>query len=182
MTMMFEVDNLEEASPATVSRCGMIYMEPEALGLRPIIDRWFKLLPPSFSLRPKTTKPMLETFFVKYFDPSLKFVRKNCVEPVKTPFNNILESCLRILNCYFVPFIDTELKVVNAEEMEALEQYIEALFIFSVVWSVGCTTNAEGRAKFNTFFRDLMGKDNKFKFPTKGEVYDYLFHAENKEW
>ena len=45
MTMMFEVADLQEASPATVSRCGMVYVTPEKLGWQPLLYTWIQKLP-----------------------------------------------------------------------------------------------------------------------------------------
>ena len=36
------------ASPATVSRCGMVYQEPTALGLGPLVPAWMARLPEPF--------------------------------------------------------------------------------------------------------------------------------------
>ena len=42
MTMMFEAEDLEQASPATVSRVGMIFCEERNLGWEPVRRVWFR--------------------------------------------------------------------------------------------------------------------------------------------
>jgi len=38
--MVFEVENLNNASPATVSRCGIIFVSASDLGWRPLLETW----------------------------------------------------------------------------------------------------------------------------------------------
>ena len=45
MKMMFEVEDLNEASPATVSRCGMVYVSPNKLGWQVLTHSWVEQLP-----------------------------------------------------------------------------------------------------------------------------------------
>ena len=69
MTMMFEVQDLAVASPATVSRCGMVYLEPSILGLKPFVKCWLKMLP-------EAILPYKETFqslFSKFLEVSILF-------------------------------------------------------------------------------------------------------------
>src|SRR3546814_2734318 len=87
MTMMLEVEDLSVASPATVSRCGMVYMEPTSLGYDPLVQSWLqhkaKLLKDELKVRLRTLFDLLVT-------SCLEFLRKYCLEPLET-VNNALK-------------------------------------------------------------------------------------------
>ena len=64
MTMMFEVQDLAVASPATVSRCGMVYLEPSYIGLAPFVECWLRFLPENI----EPYKEKLQDLFDKFLE------------------------------------------------------------------------------------------------------------------
>ena len=108
MTMMFEVQDLAVASPATVSRCGMVYLEPSILELSPFVRCWLKQLPSAVS----PYKEQLEVLFHNFMEPSIKFLRKNLKEFVPTSNGSLTFSLLKLLECFFTPFIPKEVRTL----------------------------------------------------------------------
>jgi len=179
MTMMFEVEDLTQASPATVSRCGMVYMEPGALGNDPLVKCWLNTIPDAFKKR-KGLAQTIEGLFTKYMNEMLKFMRKNCKEPVFSVDNNVVQSLLRILDCYFADYVETEVKKVTPEDVEDFELSLEQIFIFALTWSIGATTNLEGREKFNQKLKILLS--DKVNYPNDRMIYDCMWNKTTKEW
>ena len=118
MTMMFEVEDLAVASPATVSRCGMVYMEPGALGSEPLIRSWMQSIAENIRKR-KTIMTQLQRLFDQYIEISLEFLRKNCKEIVISVNNNIVQSQHRILGNF--PNIKFRLPILTLRRNRAEE-------------------------------------------------------------
>jgi hypothetical protein len=113
MTMMFEVEDLSVASPATVSRCGMIYMEPQALGLAPMVASWLNTLPTLF----EPCKGSFQELFNTYLVQTVTFVRKNLSETVATVDNNLAQSCFRLLDSMFLHFSQEQKRALSDDEV-----------------------------------------------------------------
>ena len=180
MTMMFEVEDLAVASPATVSRCGMVYMEPVSLGLPPLVKSWMNTLPPKVRANESIVNKLSQYFDV-YAYPLIKFVRKNLVEPVSSMDNNLIQSIFRIINCYLVKYRDTEVKNVTPEEIAELESVLENLFVYATTWTLGVTTNSDGRKRFDKHMREVIGtRSLAIPFPETDSVYDWYFDETSK--
>jgi dynein heavy chain len=47
MTIIIEAEDLTNCTPATISRCGMIYMKDEIIPIKAHFNKWLKSLPSS---------------------------------------------------------------------------------------------------------------------------------------
>lgn len=181
MTMMFEVEDLVVASPATVSRVGIIYMEPKGLGLDVLLQSWLERAPECV---PVVVKSKITYYFDLYVAPAISFLRSHVKELVPTVDNNLAESLLRILDCYLEPYQSVEGRNAPTDLMISdLVTCIDPLFVFALTWSVCATTNEDGRKMFDAYIRqELFANKFPWPLPRNGMIYDFIFIVETKKW
>ncbi|XP_065826535.1 dynein axonemal heavy chain 3-like isoform X2 [Oscarella lobularis] len=193
MNLIFEPADLEQASPATVSRNGMIYMEPHQLGWQPSVASYLKTLPSQLN---EEHHRIIRDLFDWLLQPCLDFVRRECKLFFDTSPIHLAHQLMRL----FSSLMD-EIRNSGSEGYDQLTQaqittYIQCLFLFSIVWSVGSMITGDGRKKFDAFFRTLISGTNKEYpkpksskltksnvFPERGTVYDFFFQkSSNGGW
>ena len=97
MTIMFEVEDLAVASPATVSRCGMVLLEPKQLGFEVLIESYCTTL--KSYIDEKIVEKVKEIFFY-LFNLSMEYVYRECKFPVPTGPNFITANALKMFDSF----------------------------------------------------------------------------------
>ncbi|CAL1161540.1 unnamed protein product [Cladocopium goreaui] len=80
-TMMFEVEDLAVASPATVSRCGMVFLEQQDIGWQVLMLSWCERLPD----RLKDQSPLLQEIMEYSVESSWEMVSRKA-QTLARPF------------------------------------------------------------------------------------------------
>ncbi|XP_066944541.1 dynein axonemal heavy chain 3-like [Macrobrachium rosenbergii] len=192
MSVMFETSDLEQASPATVSRCGMVYMENKQLGWRPLKDSYMDTLPEAIT---GTVKEMLEEVLEWLLPPIFDFVNKKCKFMIDTSELHLFQSFSRLLDSLLDEVREAGKPLGVKMSDDKLTCLLQCLVTFVVPWTIGSTITGTSRRLFDQFFRTLLqGKMEKYPKPDcfrltramlppdTGLVYDYLYDKETQKW
>lgn len=181
MRLIFEAENLKNASPATVSRAGIIYLSSSELGWHPLIQSWM------VSRAPRE-RAALSPLFDKYLAPLLEFVRVEC-----TPVVALEEACLVNTLCTMLTGalsseqddgVRTPAKwiLVHSTDAKELHNAYERCFLLCISWAVGGVLSQEDRCRYDNVLRRLAFENMPEIMSSDETIFDYGLDEASGNW
>ncbi|CAG9816206.1 unnamed protein product [Phaedon cochleariae] len=164
--LVFEPDNVDNASPATVSRMGMVFMSSSVLPWSPILEAWLKT-------RSNQEADTLRALFNKIYGDLHTFTQ------TKLKAKMFIREALYIRQCYDVlqGILD-----IGDEPKVWTDKQLERLFIFSMMWSLGAILELDDRAKLEQF---ALAHPSRLDWPKCNEnetIFEFVVNPENGRW
>uniref|UniRef100_A0AAQ5ZFV7 Dynein axonemal heavy chain 11 n=1 Tax=Amphiprion ocellaris TaxID=80972 RepID=A0AAQ5ZFV7_AMPOC len=168
MRLLFEISHLKAATPATVSRAGILYVNPQDLGWGSYVTSWID------TRQAQSERANLTILFDKYVPYCLEQVRCNLKTITPIPENSMVQTLCSLLDCLL-----TEENTPADSPRELYEIY----FVFACVWAFGGALFQDHlndhRAEFSRWWSKEM---RAVKFPSQGTVFDYFIDSETKKF
>ncbi|KAI9097032.1 dynein heavy chain and region D6 of dynein motor-domain-containing protein [Phlyctochytrium arcticum] len=175
MSLIFEVMDLAVASPATVSRCGMVYLEPERIGWRPLVTSWLQ----GITYLDDTSKQALQALFEVFVPSCITCLRRECKEVSPTTDIGQVNSLIRLLDSMLDDMRDKTAEENLADKLTM--QRLECRFIFALVWTIGGSVDSQSQVKFDACVKRVAGEKLAtpllLALPQDGTIYDYLYQV-----
>ena len=184
MRLVLEVSQLRNATPATVSRGGVLFINEQDIGWRPFVDTWLARFKAKGDEHANNTFTLAISHYVNEgFLNDMK--SKELAAPV-CEMQSIISMTTIIDYLYDDLFVakDTveylkRLKEEGAPQYEeAIKIIYEGFFIFGMIWSFGGPLT-DGKISYNGVLR---GMASRVKFPDGGLVFDYYFDVLKGGW
>jgi dynein heavy chain len=172
--LLFEVSDLQYASPATISRCGMVYVDPKNLGYQPYWNRWLTKWEKSKDR--DSMYDSLKELYSKYLPPLINRVIEGFDgDEILKPFNLAISRTDLNLVTQLTRLIDS---MINPDEPGIDPDALEFLLIFAIIWSIGACIEPEHRKAFEEFLRKTSGRH----LPPQLYDYFYDYSSVHKNW
>ena len=168
MRLLFEISHLRTATPATVSRAGILYINPGDLGWNPQVASWID------TREVQTEKANLTVLFDKYVPPCLEVIKSKFKKITPIVENSHINMLCYLLECLLTP---------QAIPLDASKEIYELYFVFCCVWSFGSALYNDQVHDYRVEFSKRWNSEFKaVKFPGSGNVFDYYIDTETKKF
>ncbi|XP_069830783.1 uncharacterized protein [Dendropsophus ebraccatus] len=162
LKLIFETTGLQTASPATFTKAGILYIDDEALGWRPLSKMWL-------DGRNQQENAVLSKAFYRTLDPIFNLILYDTKLIVPVTEVGLFHSFTKLLTI----MLNDKAQSIGGQ------LHIERLFIFCLIWSVGSVVEYSERKKFSDLLKvytSVLPDDDQ-----EISVFDY-FLDESGEW
>ncbi|XP_030875567.1 dynein heavy chain 10, axonemal [Leptonychotes weddellii] len=180
--LLFEVGDLQYASPATVSRCGMVYVDPKNLKYQPFWKKWVN------EIQNKVEQGNLESLFEKYVPYLIDVIVEGIVDGRQ---GEKLKTVVPQTDLNMVTQLTKMLDALLEGEIEDPD-LLECYFLEALYCSLGASLLEDGRIKFDECIKrlaSLPSADTEGEWANPGELpshlptlYDFHFDSTRKKW
>ncbi|CAH0547068.1 unnamed protein product [Brassicogethes aeneus] len=154
--ILFEPHNIDNASPATVSRNGMVYMSSSGLDWRPVVQAWLKK---RNSRECDVFKHLFDESFAELYawGTQMLVLVINVLQCLVPSQPETSDDILTIKSDVGDNDEDMGEEIENLEEKKIFtSEHLKKLYVFALVWGMGAFLENNDRKKFDTFIKEKL--------------------------
>jgi dynein heavy chain len=159
MRVIIEADHLNYASPATISRLGIVHVGVTPQTWRSYVDSWLS------AQKERSTITFIRDILLK-LSPGMLDAANRQHQTITYPPTVLMANALALLGAL--------LQALDMSRIVPVQEHVERLAAFSMCWALGAMMDREPRARFESDCRRITSL---LPSPESGGVYEHQVHV-----